>query len=57
MRNQSMAAHELLCLYLRSFYGLERCSPSTQFPAASSATRKAATKTRPAARRRRRIAF
>ena len=30
MQNPSMAGHELLCLYLKSFYGLERCSPPTR---------------------------
>jgi hypothetical protein len=57
MRNPSVAAHELLCLYLKSFYDLERCSPSTQLPPASTRVRKAAIKARPAARRRGRIPF
>jgi hypothetical protein len=57
MRNPSVAAHELLCLYLKSFYDLERCSPSTQLPPGSTRVRKAAIKARPAARRRGRIPF
>ena len=48
MQNPSMAGHELLCLYLKSFYGLERCSPPTR-------TRKAVTKSRPVRRRRGRL--
>jgi hypothetical protein len=57
MRNPSMAAHELLCLYLKSFYGLESCSPTTQLPPTSTRVRKAAMKARPAVRRRGRISF
>jgi hypothetical protein len=52
MRSPSTAAHELLCLYLKSFYGLERCSPSTHRPAASTVV-----KARPAVRRRGRLPF
>ena len=57
MRNPSIAAHELLCLYLKSFYGLEGCSPSTQLPAATTRASKAAVKTGPRPRRRGRNPF
>jgi hypothetical protein len=57
MRNPSIAAHELLCLYLKSFYGLEGCPSSTQLPAATNRVRKAAAKTRPTPRRRGRNPF
>jgi hypothetical protein len=46
MSNPSIAAHELLCLYLKSFYGLE-----------DTRVRKAAAKTRPRPRRRGRNPF
>lgn len=28
MRDSSLLAHELLCLHLRSFYGIEPCLPA-----------------------------
>jgi hypothetical protein len=28
VRNSSLLGHELLCLHLRSFYGIEPCSPA-----------------------------
>jgi hypothetical protein len=55
MQNPSMAGHELLCLYLKSFYGLERCSPPTQVATPETRTRKAVTKSRPARRTRGRL--
>jgi hypothetical protein len=45
MPNTTLAAHELLCLYLKSFYGLERSTPATL-------SGKSATKPRPARRKR-----
>ncbi len=48
MQNPSLAGHELLCLYLKSFYGLGPCSPPTR-------SRKDVTKARPARRRRGRL--
>jgi hypothetical protein len=40
MRNASLLAHELLCLHLKSFYGLEPCSPSPEARTVRALTRK-----------------
>jgi hypothetical protein len=32
MRNRSLLGHELLCLQLKSFYGVQACSPSLEAP-------------------------
>ncbi len=55
MQHPSLAGHELLCLYLKSFYGLEPCSPSTKVPAPVARTRKGVTQARPGRRRRGRL--
>jgi hypothetical protein len=55
MQNPSMAGHELLCLYLKSFYSLEPCSTPTEVATPGTRTRKAAAKARPVRRRRVRL--
>jgi hypothetical protein len=41
VRDSSLLAHELLCLHLRSFYGIEPCSPwYKSFPGAQASERR-----------------
>jgi hypothetical protein len=54
MRNASLLAHELLCLHLKSFYGLEPSSPSPEAPTVRALTRKAGKKFRATSSLRRR---
>ena len=57
MRNASLLAHELLCLHLKSFYGvqpcMQQCSPSPEAPTVRALTRKAGRKFRAASSLRR----
>ena len=52
MRNASLLAHELLCLHLKSFYGvqacLQPCSTTPEAPTGRALTRKAGRKFRAA---------
>jgi hypothetical protein len=57
MQNPLLESHELLCLYLKSFYGLKACSEPTRAPAPGARIRKAVTKARSGHRRRGRLAF
>jgi hypothetical protein len=57
MQNPLLASHELLCLYLKSFYGLKPCSQPAQVPAPGSRIRSATIKARRGRPRRGRIAF
>jgi hypothetical protein len=40
MANTSLLAHELFCLHLKSFYGEQPCSPSTEAPAGRASKKK-----------------
>jgi hypothetical protein len=56
MQNPLLESHELLCLYLKSFYGLKRCSgPKVRAP--KTRTMKAVTKARSGRYKRGRVAF
>jgi hypothetical protein len=44
----TLLAHELLCLQLKSFYGVERCSPSPEASTPRLRTKKAGRKFRSA---------
>jgi hypothetical protein len=57
MQNPLLESHELLCLYLKSFYGLKACSEPTRAPAPGARIRKAVTKARSGRHRRGRLAF
>ena len=57
MQNALLESHELLCLYLKSFYGLKACSEPTLAPAPGARIRKAVTKARSGRHRRGRLAF
>jgi hypothetical protein len=46
MHNTSLLAHELLCLHLKSFYGVQPCSPSPEAPTVPALTGKAGKKFR-----------
>jgi hypothetical protein len=57
MQNPFLASHELLCLYLKSFYGVKPCSLPTQVLTPETRARKAVTKARSGRHRRGRIAI
>jgi hypothetical protein len=46
VRNSSLLGHELLCLHLRSFYGIEPCSPAPKTSPVRRRTKEACKKSR-----------
>jgi hypothetical protein len=57
MQNPVLASHELLCLYLKSFYGLKPCSQPSQGAGPGTRTRSTPIQARSGRHRRRRIAL